>query len=253
MNPAADRVDLKSVAGPDHRNEVNEVSIAEDHGGNTEGTAVRDHQHSVETGRAGDTRPAYSSLAGSYEQRTLAYQQWRRRLVGLLPVHAGDVVLDVGCGTGLCFPLLQTKIGPAGRVIGIDESQDMLRIARSHVDDNAWGNVTLITAPAHSGTIPVTADAGLFSAVHDILQSQRALDNVFAHLRPGAWVAAGGGKWSRAGIVPLDPFTRAIHEPYVRSFAGFDRPWRLLEPLLDDLKVTEVAFGAGYLAVGRVR
>jgi hypothetical protein len=82
---------------------------------------------------------------------------------------------------------------------------------------------------------------------------QAALDNVLAHLRPGAWVAAAGGKWARAGMLPpLDPITYAIHQPYVRSFAGFDRPWRLLEPMLVDFMVTEVAFGTGYLAAGRV-
>jgi SAM-dependent methyltransferase len=197
-------------------------------------------------------RPAYGPLAGSYEQRTAAYDDWRRRLVALLPVTHGDVVLDVGCGTGLCFPRLQSKIGADGRIIGIDESPDMLDIARRHIADSGWENVTLITAPADEAEIPVVADAAVFSAVHDIMQSQPALDNVFAHLRPGAWVAAAGGKWARAGMLSLDPITYTIHQPYVRSFAGFDRPWRLLEPMLKDFTVTEVAFGSGYLALGRV-
>jgi SAM-dependent methyltransferase len=197
-------------------------------------------------------RPAYGPLAGTYEQRTAAYDDWRHRLIALLPVTNGDVVLDVGCGTGLCFPRLQSKIGVDGRIIGIDESPDMLDIARGHIADSGWENVTLITAPADEAEIPVVADAAVFSAVHDIMQSQPALDNVFAHLRPGAWVAAVGGKWARAGILSLDPITYTIHQPYVRSFAGFDRPWRLLEPMLVEFTVTEVAFGTGYLALGRV-
>jgi hypothetical protein len=52
-------------------------------------------------------------------------------------------------------------------------------------------------------------------------------------------------------MLSLDPITYAIHQPYVRSFAGFDRPWRLLEPMLVDFTVTEVAFGTGFLAAGR--
>jgi len=198
-------------------------------------------------------RDAYGPLAGAYERRTAAYDGWRRRVVALLPAGAGDVVLDVGCGTGLCFPWLQTKIGPAGRIIGIDESPDMLDIARHRVADSGWTNVTFVTAPADEAQIPAVADAAPFSAVHDILQSPAALANIFASLRPGAWVAAAGGKWAPGGMLSLDPFTYAVHEPYVRSFAGFDRPWRLLEPLLEQFTVTEVAFGTGYLAVGRVR
>jgi SAM-dependent methyltransferase len=198
-------------------------------------------------------QPAYGPLAGRYEQRTAAYDQWRRRVVALLPICAGNVVLDVGCGTGLCFSGLQAKIGAAGHIIGIDESPDMLDVASRRVADHAWKNVTLVTAPADQAPIPAVADAALFSAVHDIMQSQPALDNVFAHLRPGAWVAATGGKWARGGLLPLDPLTYAVHKPYVRSFAGFDRPWGLLERMLVDFRVTEVAFGSGYLAVGRRR
>jgi demethylmenaquinone methyltransferase/2-methoxy-6-polyprenyl-1,4-benzoquinol methylase len=205
---------------------------------------------SAGTGTA--ARPAYGALAGTYERRTAAYDEWRRRLVALLPVRPGNVVLDVGCGTGLCFPRLQEKVGPAGRIVGIDESADMLDIARRHIAENGWENVTLVTAPADQAKIPTVGDAALFSAVHDILQSQPALDNVFAHLRTGAWVAAAGGKWARAGLLSLDPITYAVHEPYIRSFAGFDKPWRLLEPMLIDFTVTEVAFGTGYLAAGRV-
>jgi len=197
-------------------------------------------------------RPAYGALADTYERRTAAYDEWRRRLIALLPVRPGNVVLDVGCGTGLCFPRLQAKIGPTGQIIGIDESPDMLDIARRHIADQGWENVTLVTAPVDHAPIPTVADAALFSAVHDIMQSQPALDNVFAHLRTGAWVAAAGGKWPRAGLLSLDPITYAVHEPYVRSFAGFDKPWRLLERMLVDFTVTEVAFGTGYLAAGRL-
>lgn len=204
------------------------------------------------TGAGTAVRTAYGPLAGTYEQRTAAYDQWRRRLVALLPVRPGDVVLDVGCGTGLCFPMLQVAIGATGHIIGIDESADMLDVARGHIADHGWENVTLVTAPADRAPIPAIADAALFSAVHDILQSQAALDNVVAHLRPGAWVAAAGGKWAPGGMLSLDPLTYAVHQPYVHSFAGFDRPWRLLEPMLVDFHVTEVAFGSGYLAAGRL-
>ena len=44
--------------------------------------------------------------------------------------------------------------------------------------------------------IALTADAALFCAVHDIMQSPAALANVMTKLRPGAWVAAAGG-WLR--------------------------------------------------------
>src|SRR6266542_2605506 len=68
------------------------------------------------------SRSAYCELANLYEQRTVANEPWRRTLVDQLPLRPGDVVLDVGCGTGLCFPLLEAKVGDSDAIIGIDES-----------------------------------------------------------------------------------------------------------------------------------
>jgi hypothetical protein len=69
--------------------------------------------------------------------------------------------------------------------------------------------------------------------------------------RPAARVGAAGGKWPAPWLVALSALVAAVHAPFVRDFTGFDRPWRYLAELLDDLRVTEIAFGTGYLALGR--
>ena len=165
----------------------------------------------------------------------------------------GEVVLDVGCGTGQCLPMLTDRLGPAGTVVGIDESPQMMALARRRVADSEWRNVTLVESTVERATIPLTGDGALFCAAHDVLRSPDALHNVFAHLRPGAWVAAGGGKWAPPWMIGVNAMVFAAHQPFVRDFEGFDRPWSLLEHFVDDLRVTEVALGGGYLATGRSR
>ena len=197
--------------------------------------------------------PAYTERAAHYDRDTAAHARWRRLLVESLPLRPGDTVLDVGCGTGLCFSLLLDRIGPTGAIIGIDSAPDMLAEARAKVVAHGWNGVQLIEAAVENADIPGLADAALFSAVHDILQSPAALDTVFAHLRPGAWVAAAGGKWPRPWQLPLSTYVLSLHADCIRDFHGFDRPWRLLEPRLDQFQLTEVGFGAGFLARGRVR
>ena len=45
-------------------------------------------------------------------------------------LHEGEVVLDLGSGTGkICFIASQV-VGPTGRVIGVDMTEDMLEVAR---------------------------------------------------------------------------------------------------------------------------
>jgi SAM-dependent methyltransferase len=180
--------------------------------------------------------PAYADRAVDYAHDTAAFQHWRDELVAMLPLRGGDTVLDVGCGSGLCLPGLRAKVGPTGRVIGIDAAPAMVELARAEADRRGWCNVTLLAESAE-----------------DVLMSPAALDNIVAQLRPGAWVVAGGGKWPAAWNIPLTMTVASLHAPYVRDLAGFDRPWQLLERRLDGLVVTSVAFGSGFQAIGRVR
>ena len=85
------------------------------------------------------------------------------------------------------------------------------------------------------------------------MQSRAALGNVFDHLRPGAPVAATGGKWPAPWMWPLRAWVADLHAPFITDFTGFDRPWRLLAEYVPDLRVRELAFGAGYIALGHAR
>jgi demethylmenaquinone methyltransferase/2-methoxy-6-polyprenyl-1,4-benzoquinol methylase len=194
---------------------------------------------------------AYAEDARRYDQRTRAFQHFRRLIVDALPVRRGEVVLDVGCGTGMCFGLLREKVGASGTVIGTDASAEMVAVARERVHREGWANVEVIESPISEARIPVRADGALLCAVHDIMQSPEALAAVLDSLRPGAPVAAGGGKYTSPWMVALNLQVQTLHAPYVADFTGFDRPWRHLERFVDGLHVREIAFGTGYVATGR--
>ena len=196
-------------------------------------------------------QPAYQEDARSYDERTSAFQGYRRAVVEALPLCPGQVVLDVGCGTGLCHGSLLDKVGPQGRVVGIEESPEMVAVARERIEQEGWRNVTVVQSSAEDAQIALTADAALFCAVHDILQSQDALRNVLSKLRPGAAVAAAGGKWAAPWMVAVNMPVTMLHAPYVRSFDGFQRPWHHLEQLLEDVHVQELALGSGYILTGQ--
>jgi len=196
-------------------------------------------------------QPAYRERARSYDRRTGAMQGYRQAVVEALPVRRGQVVLDVGCGTGLCHGSLLDKVGTQGSVVGIEESPDMVAVARERIAHEGWDNVTVVQSSAEDAQITLTADAALFCAVHDILQSQNALVNVLSKLRPGARVAAGGGKWAAPWMVAVNLPVGMLHAPYVRSFKGFQRPWHHLGQLLEDVHVRELALGSGYILTGR--
>jgi SAM-dependent methyltransferase len=193
----------------------------------------------------------YGRDAGQYDARTGPFEPYRRRIVDSLPIERGDVVLDVGCGTGLCFSLLQERVGPGGTIVGVDASRQMLDLAAARAAGHGWGNVVLIEARVEDADLP-PVDHALFCAVHDVLQSAAAVDNALAAVRPGGDVAAGGGKWAPLWALPLNAGVLALHAHYVGDFTGFSRPWALLAERVPDLTVREVAMGGGYVASGRV-
>ena len=195
---------------------------------------------------------AYTRDAPAYDSRTAAFDTYRRRLVDLLPLQRGDIVLDVGCGTGLCFEQVRSRVGAEGAIIGVDASREMLEMAAARVADHGWDNVVLVQAPVEEAVLPAVADHALFCATHDVLQSEAALDNVLAHVRDGGTVAATGGKWGPPWAFALNAGVLALHAPFVRDFAGFDRPWGRLQPRVAGLRVQEVGMGGGYLASGTV-
>ena len=63
----------------------------------------------------------------------------------------------------------------------------------------------------------------------------------------------GRAKWAPPWFFGLNVLTALAHRPYVGSFVGFDKPWRVLMQSVPQLQVTEMAFGAGYAAVGQIR
>jgi SAM-dependent methyltransferase len=198
---------------------------------------------------------SYGAMARTYELRTASGDLGRRELVERLAPRPGEVILDVGCGTGRNFDQIQQRIGPTGRLIGVEQSPEMLARAQALVERRGWTNVELICAGAEEAAIPVVADAAILCAVHDVMRSPGALAHVLEHVREGGRLVAGGPKWARwrqSGSLSLNLVTWRLNRDCVSTFAGFRRPWSRLAELAPGLRVEERYCGAGYIASARL-
>jgi hypothetical protein len=93
-------------------------------------------------------------------------------------------------------------------------------------------------------------DAVAFNFTHDVLQSERALANIFAACKPGARIAVAGSKLLPWYVAPLNLYVRWNNAPYMTTQENLGKPWRLLERYVPDLTRTSALFGACYLAKG---
>lgn len=88
--------------------------------------------------------PFYDLFSAEYP----VYRAGRKAGIAALAPRPGHQVLDIGCGTGLNFALLQDAVGPTGTIVGLDASSQMLDQARSRIQRRGWPNVILLEADA---------------------------------------------------------------------------------------------------------
>lgn len=207
-------------------------------------------------GRPPHGRPAalaqYRSRAAHYDAELALFEPLRTEAVALLQLRKGQRVLDVGCGTGLSFELLEREVGAHGAIVGIEQSPEMLQLAGERVASHGWSNVTLVAAPAEEARVHGRLDAALFHFTHDVLRSPAALDNVLRHLRPGARVVTVGLQWAPPWAWPANCFVAGAALYSVSSFEGLARPWDLLAARLQQFEHHTALLGGIYVASGVV-
>lgn len=111
---------------------------------------------------AAEPAALYDRWAGVYDllaRWAPGLRDLRERTVDALRLERGDTVVEVGCGTGVNLPLLARRVGPTGRVVGLDLAPGSVERARRNT--RAFPQVDVLRADAVHPPIADDVDAVL--------------------------------------------------------------------------------------------
>lgn len=158
-----------------------------------------------------EVRKRYDRLASAYGVFEwiggVRFSGIRWQAVEALRLHEGCTVLELGCGDGRNFALMQERIGRTGAIYGVDVSSEMLAAAEQRCQRGGWGNVHLTHGDAQSfdfGSSPLNAVLFCFSysTMRDRLE---ILAKSLEWLSPGGRVVI-----ADAGFLNQGPMRRAL-------------------------------------------
>ncbi|HEY7518057.1 MAG TPA: methyltransferase domain-containing protein [Methylomirabilota bacterium] len=194
------------------------------------------------------TEPAVQAdidAASAYEQLFVPalFRQWAPRVVAAARVQPGQRVLDVACGTGVLAREAASRVGPAGRVAGLDANRGMVTVASRLEPRVQWRTGTAEALPFPDASFDaVVSQFGLMFFSDRI----RALREMLRVLRPGGRLAI--AVWDDVVHIPAYAAEIALLERMAgRSAADALRaPFVLGDPkaltsLLTDAGVADVA------------
>lgn len=146
--------------------------------------------------KSAQVRKMFSSIAPRYDLLNSIlslglHKRWKRRAVSEAGLKFGDRALDLCSGTGDIAIYLAKKVGPKGRVVALDFSEEMLKLAQkkavkwavSEVIDFQTGDATYLNLSNDSFDV-VTIGFG----IRNIDKIEKAFSEMYRVLKPGGKV-----------------------------------------------------------------
>ncbi len=122
---------------------------------------------------------------------------YRDQAIVLLELTPESKILDVACGTGLNFKLIQKYLQDQGKLVGIDYSPKTLDLARKRISKHNWNNTDIVEINAAEYKSEFLFDAAICTFAIEIIPPYReTIDAMIKAVKPGGQIAFIGFKLS---------------------------------------------------------
>ncbi len=177
---------------------------------------------------------------------------YRKMAVRALDLKRGDTVVEIGCGTGLNFPLLRAAVGPEGKIVGVDVSAEMLAGAGELIKRNNWKNIELVHSDAATYQFPEAVDGVISTgAITYVPQYDQVIKRGAKALASGKRFVILDFKKPAKWPLWLIKFFFFTMRPFGVTLDITERhPWESIDRHLRTVQFKELYFGGAYLCVG---
>ncbi len=172
----------------------------------------------------------YTWNATDYSLHSTAQQQWATELIPKLQLIGSEALLDIGCGDGKITAQIAQCL-PRGCVVGVDNSEEMIKLARSKFTRTTYPNLSFDAMDARQLTFHERFDR-VFSnaALHWIIDHRPILAGIRQSLKPGGrMLLQMGGKGNACSTLAIMDELMA-EERWSRFFTGFTFPYGFYTP-----------------------
>jgi ubiquinone/menaquinone biosynthesis C-methylase UbiE len=162
----------------------------------------------------------YARLAPDYDRRWSFYiEATLQATLSHLEIRSGDLVLDLGCGTGTLIQHL-LKIAPEAEIFGLDPSAEMLEIAKQKLPDSVQltaGSATNLPFPNDCFDVLVST-----SALHYFRNPDRAIQEMQRVLKPSGRLILTDWCYDYWTCRGLDLWLRLRDRAYCKTYGTSD-------------------------------
>ncbi|XP_011410228.1 PREDICTED: uncharacterized protein LOC105316763 [Amphimedon queenslandica] len=122
-----------------------------------------------------------------YSQTSAVQQEDGIKLLNQMNLKEGDVLLDLGCGTGFHARDAAGRVGETGRVVAVDPDKSRIEVAKNALDSNSPTNLQFIVAsdkdfPADDAQYDYVLSSFV---IHWIKDKESAFKRIYSSLKPG--------------------------------------------------------------------
>lgn len=185
------------------------------------------------------------------------FLKWKKKAINSSSLKKGDSVLVFCCGNGLDFLFILDKIGDAGKIVGVDFSDEMLSKAKNKIEIEKWENIELIKADVtkFESSSKEKFDVGICTLGLSIIpEFESAYNNLYSNIKNEGEIIIGDMQLASGWLSVFNPFTIKLSKKFGGTQEGHKNSLVLQDKMKKDLInliKKEFFLGAYYYCIGK--